>query len=135
MGRIGRPKIWQPIPDRPGYEAHPDGRVRRITEDGSSYRVPPYDPGTGHKWIQFGSDLELQREVIARTFLNEPPVRRDGTGIWVFHEIEHVDGNTANCSAKNLRYVRDEEMKHLAYARLMSTAPVPSSGHLFRRLG
>lgn len=28
MGSVGRPRVWEPIPDTNGYTRHPDGRVR-----------------------------------------------------------------------------------------------------------
>lgn len=36
-GTIGRPRIWQPIPETNGYAVHPDGRVR------DRYRRPVTD--------------------------------------------------------------------------------------------
>lgn len=89
---------WRPIPGLDGwYEASSLGRIRETAKhsrSGKARLVRPTGPIVALRVLGQRRRLEVHR-LVAAAFLGE----------YVGSRIEHIDGDTRNCAAANLRLV------------------------------
>lgn len=92
------PLDWTPIPNRPGYEIHPDGRVRSNL-GGNGWRILVCKTGdVGYPMVCIYKKRNCVHRLLAETFIPKPdtPERL---------AVNHKDGVKTNNSLSNLEWV------------------------------